>query len=487
MNLLRILQLVISMPPNWVFNYGALANRVTYVVNPQIPIIVTYMVPNPNGQGGPQGDVQAVIIGNQVFFEPSVNDFSSCYNGNDCSALQAEGLDLSFLGYPYFITGGGCISGSGSCPPTPNPSGVETCNLIINKETGEITQLFGGALSNTLSVMADTNNGYLIIVTSTNSTSADFIIAIPFSSITSILAGKIPPDAKWVIVSTSDGSSLYANQAELIDGNIYFVSNTGNGVEVFKFPLSEVYNSQCTGIPQGYSSCTYTVNPLTSISQPVANSGGNILTDAIKMNGVSYLIIFYPSNGNFTVILYNTEDNTYSINTFGQNIEPQFITTGIAIYNHIVLATAQQLDGTWLLYAYDPFNGKVDSTTIPNVYQAVPTDNGYVVTLSNTLSSNSQVTISIYKVLFTISPKFQNVSITKTLNQVTVQGTLIDENSGNPLPNYPVMLVAVNGVEVNTVTDFTVLATGTTDSNGNFTLTTSDTSHSFYGVVYYPS
>jgi uncharacterized protein (DUF2147 family) len=205
------------------------------------------------------------------------------------------------------------------------------------------------------------------------------------------------------------------------------------------------------------------------------------------MNGVSYLIIFYPSNGNFTVILYNTEDNTYSINTFGQNIEPRFITTGIAIYNHIVLATAQQLDGTWLLYAYDPFNGKVDSTTIPNVYQAVPTDNGYVVTLSNTLSSNSQVMISIYKVLFTISPKFQNVSITKTLNQVTVQGTLIDENSGNPLPNYPVMLVAVDGVEVNTVTDFTVLATGTTDSNGNFTLTTSDTSHSFYGVVYYPS
>jgi hypothetical protein len=82
--------------------------------------------------------------------------------------------------------------------------------------------LFGGALSNTLSVMADTNNGYLIIVTSTNSTSADFIIAIPFSSITSILAGKIPPDAKWVIVSTSDGSSLYANQAELIDGQYIF-------------------------------------------------------------------------------------------------------------------------------------------------------------------------------------------------------------------------------------------------------------------------
>jgi hypothetical protein len=116
MKLSPILQRTISIPPNWVFSYGVIDNRVTYVVNPKIPIIATYIVPNPNGRGGSQGDVQAIIIGNQVVFEPSIYGFSSCLDGNDYSALQAEGLDLSFLGYPYYIIGGGCISGSGSCP-----------------------------------------------------------------------------------------------------------------------------------------------------------------------------------------------------------------------------------------------------------------------------------------------------------------------------------------------------------------------------------
>jgi len=422
------------------------------------------------------------------------NTASRPYAGCDINLTVVPDIYLQVVGQNYAITGGGGCS----CPPIQSngSSGCGAWTAFVNLSNNTVTtyptssdQLFPvtSFIGHFHSLVVDLTNSVLLLSFVNAQLSPAYgglFYAIPLSDLQSLLSGTFPTTATWALLNMSNTSyQIYKTNMVLYNGQIYIpvLEPNGSSGALWQFNESSILNSGNTGTPPSSASPTTTgtvINILTT-------TGTTIITKAtlIYYNNSYYIAVGYTSSTPSVYVgMYNTNtgsvQNTYSFTNL--NIDP----FQMAVFSGIFLVSGSN-NTTGYIYAIDPKTGGILSASLSTPFVAV-SSSGYAVA-SNTQLNSSSVTFTIYQVLLTQTPKFQNVTITVSGSTVSASGTLIDQTSGNAISGATVYLVGVRSYEDNYSNDVVIINSTTTSSTGSFSVSGSTQNGiSYYGVKYVP-
>ena len=418
----------------------------------------------------------------------------SLYSQGDCNYLAMPAIYLQVVGLPYVIGGGGecgpqngCMgNGSDVCGPwwfiynLSNNTVTITCTLI---PSNGITEHFQG-------IGLDLINQYLLMSFISSNAKCLIIIVIPISCLSTLLSGTYPSKASWAYVaSPSPMPNVYTAPFTIYGGYIYqpgvSSANVSNNICLWIIPLSCIYSKMTnTSLPSSATPIT-----MGSVVTVYSGSTGIIELTAFSFakattSGVSFYIAVGGDTGNgcFIYGVVNPSNNSvcftckipglYTNNTSRGTFNGVFIVPG---YNN----------GTVYVTAVDPKNKNVCTTTTSG-YFVMASAEGYVVVANQSLT-NSTVTFTVYQVLLSATYAFQNASITVSGTTVTGSGTLINENTGNAVGGVTVYLVGVKSLGDQYTDDVDIIASGTTNSAGQFTISgTYNSQYKWYGLLYVP-
>ena len=407
------------------------------------------------------------------------------FGQGDANYLTLPAIYLTPFGYNYVFAGGGECSVSGCMQNGSNACGPWW--IIVNLSSNSVNTYCTGLIPNNPAtahlqgVFIDLVNGNLLIDFSGTSNTNFVINIIPLSNLNQVIQNQAPSNLKsvWInLPSNISSASQYANQGTLFNGNYVQPLYSSNGPYVFVVSLSDIYSSAVTGEPSSSSSpinigTAYSVATLSQMNAPIVGVVFNGSTEQLAL-GV-------PSGSNYNVYVLNTSFSVVSSYSF--TYQGSQIGFAHAFWN-----------GVFLLPSYS------SSTIYVNVYTSsyeyasesgqfgFVTSEGYFVVASQSLTSSS-VTFTIYQILLDHTYVFQNVSITVSGNTVTATGTLFDLTQNSAVSGATVYLVQVNSIDDNYSGDVTPLTSGTTNQNGQFsisyTVSSSGSGQVYYGV-YYP-
>jgi hypothetical protein len=418
----------------------------------------------------------------------------SLYNQGDCNYLTMPAVYLQVVGLPYVIGGGGecgpqngCMgNGPDVCGPwwfiynMTNNTVTVTCTLIPNNG---ITGHFQG-------IGLDLINQYMLMSFISSNAKCLIIIIIPISCLSTLLSGTYPSKASWAYVaSPSPMPNVYAQPFTIYGGYLYqpgvSSANTSNNICLWIIPLSCIYAKMTN------SSLPSSATPITMGSVITVYSGsvpGIGLLAFSFANATTSGLSFYiavggdTSSGCFIYGVVNPSNNTVCFTCKITGLYSQGYAKGA--FNGVFIVPGYN-SGTVYVTAVDPKNKSVCTTSVSGYYEIMSSE-GYIVVASNPLS-NSTVTFTVYQILLSATYAFQNASITVSGATVTGSGTLVNENNGSAVGGVTVYLVGVKSLGDMYTNDVDIIASGTTNSAGQFSISGAyNSQYKWYGLLYVP-
>ncbi len=306
-----------------------------------------------------------------------------------------------------------------------------------------------------------------------------------------MLSNTAPSNMKWTYIQSSEGSSayIYTQGATIYSGNLVqptFVSST---LYLWVTPLSTIYSDATTGAPSS-SSSPVTVGTLYQIAS--ITSAGSAIPTVIGIpssSGVTvYVSVAVPSGGSVqktSAVVYNVSPSNWTVSNSSTFTFPATILDfSKATWNGVFLYPAWSGSDIYVI-VIDPKTMTMEYTSTSGAYGMIGAE-GYAVIASQALSSSS-VTWTVYQILLDHTYVFQNVSITISGSTVTATGTLYDQTASSAVASATVWLVAVGSLSDQYSDDVVFITSGTTNSNGQFSISGSTQSgYSYYGVLYVP-
>lgn len=412
---------------------------------------------------------------------------NSVYNQADANYLITDAIFFSPFGLNYAMGGGGicgygtgCMGNGGAvCGPwwmvadLNNNAVSYYCHGFIPDNS--VTAHFQG-------IAIDFENGNILFSFS-GLTSHDFVVvAIPLSYLSSVISNQAPSSIMsiWLEAPASVSSpSIYRVPFTLFQGNFVQPFSSSEGVYLLVIPLSTLYSNMSSGMPSSSGSPTslgayYPVLPqVTSLGVPLAVVYYNGRSAVIKV-GATY-------KGNFYVATVSPSFSVAKSNSFP--INGSYFDATLSWWSGVFIVPGISNNTVYVNVYRDVY----EYATTTGSYVAV-TGQGYVIVAQQPLNS-STVTFVIYQVLLDRTYAFQNVNIAVAGQNVVATGRLVDLNTGSPVPNAVVYLLQLDSLESTFTGDGQVVATGTTDSNGNFSITYTAPSgvnpNNYYYAVYY--
>jgi len=418
----------------------------------------------------------------------------SIYNQADCNFETLPSLYLQVVGLPYVIGGGGeCgpVSGcygvaSAQCGPwwfiyniTNNTVSI-TCTLVPSNGIAGHLQNLGLDLINQNMLMSFIGGASKCIT----------VIVIPISCISTFISGTYPAKASWVyIISPSPTPYVYAENWTIYGGYIYQPGNSSvnsnENICLWIIPLSCIY-SKMTNTPLPSSATPITVGSVITVYSGTTNGIDMVSFSFAKVtsSGLSfYIAVGGDTNaGCFVYGVVNPSNNTVCFSCKITNLYTEATSKGS--FNGVFIIPGYN-NGTVYITAVDPKNKSVCTTTTSGSFVSTSAE-GYAV-VANAPLSNSTVTFTVYQILLSATYTFQNATITVSGSTVTGSGTLIDENTGNAVGGATVYLVGVKSLGDQYTNDVDIIASGTTNSAGQFTISgTYNSQYKWYGLLYIP-
>lgn len=457
-------------------NYSPGANQysgVGNVLNPSYPIFVF-------DYGGGPGIVVGYVVGTSAY-EP----YASATGGSN--VVIETPIYLGPIGYNYYIGGGG-VCGCSSC----YENGSDMCgywmyfaDLTSNTFTLNCKEVNEGNFGTHFQgVVLDLENENLILVFDTANATDLLIWIIPFSGVGTFLSGTMPSNATWAYVAPPNTSvNTYARPALIWNGNLITTPSASGNAYLWYMPLSTIYANALSGTPSS-SASPVTVGTLYLINSKHQLRSITLVSVPSSSGITTYLTGFqYTSNTTVNVALINPSSVTV-VSCFSVTLPASSNGFNRAIWNSIFLITSAT-GSTVYVTLIDPKVQSSENLSVSGAF-GFATSEGYLVVANKPLNCSS-VTFTVYQILADHTYVFQNVSITQSGSTVTATGTLIDESTGSAVAGATVYLVAVFSLMDDYSNDVSIIASGTTNSNGQFTISgTASSSAKFYGVKYVP-
>ncbi len=435
---------------------------------------------------------------------------------------------FTIFGYPYAM-GGGFVSGLSNCM-----NGVAPWWTFVNLHTGLLNTYCSGFIPNNnasgplLEILADLvqQNILILNLSMTPSTVSYAIIiwTIPVSEIATLLQNSPPPSMKFVYataVGISNGAAIKYS-ALIYDGNLvigyfpaYETQREGSTVIAVAYwtqllfwvtSLTQIYSTAMSGVPNSSM-------PLANIGVVYSYDVGGIYTplphtfpyDAVitliavpVSGGIDIYISFGMPTAPYQVQLVNISPSNWSVVSSYLYPTP-YITSNLPCTYAIATAWNGVFVGmmygglgncnTLAIYVIDPKTYNHEHTIVvtpqPNTL-AVVGHEGYIA-ISQQPLNNPTVTFIIYQILLDHTYIFQNIVTETTGSTITVSGMLYDETVNAPVANATVWLTIVRSIVGLYSNDVILLASGTTNDNGQFTISAPlQSGYQYYGVLYTP-
>ncbi len=412
-------------------------------------------------------------------------------NQADANYFVTPGFYFSVFGYNNWIGGGGICAVSGCME-----NGTSECGpwwAIADLASSTLNTYCVGMIPNNpvaghfQDIMADLVNGNILIITMDTTLSNNIVWIAPISQVSSLLSNTAPSSLKWVYIQSSQGSNnyVYRQGATMYSGNVVEASFVGNTLYVWVIPLSTLYSNASTGTPSSSSSpitagTLYQVASLSSQTTAIPTVIGIPGSSGITVYVSVEVVISDSSAG-----VYNLSPSNWSVsnsNTFTLPATGNTFTK--TAWNGVFIVPAYS-GSTLYVVALDPKKMSMDYATTTGAYIIAGAE-GYVAVASQEPNSSS-VTWTVYQVLLDHTYVFQNVSITVSGTSITATGTLYDETAGSAVSGATVYLVAVSSLSDQYSDDVQFINSGSTNSNGQFSITgTTVSGYSYYGVLYTP-
>jgi len=418
----------------------------------------------------------------------------SLYNQGDCNYLATPAIYLQVVGLPYVIGGGGeCGPQNGCMGNGPDVCGPWWFIYNITNNTVNITCTLipnNGITDHLLGIGLDLINQYLLMSFIGAGSKCLTFIVIPISCLSMLLSGTYPPKASWVYVAPpSPTPNLYPQPFTVYGGNIYQPGvssvNTNDNICLWIIPLSCIYSKMAnSSLPS--SATPITVGSVITVYNGSTGGIGLIAFSFAKVSasGLSFYVAVGgdTSGGCFIYGVVNPSNNTVCFTCKVSGLFTKSVSKGA--FNGVFIVPGYN-NGTVYITAVDPKNKSVCTTTTSGSF-IMASSEGYVAIASEPLN-NSTVTFTIYQILLSATYAFQNASITVSGSTVTGSGTLIDENSGSAVGGATVYLVGVKSLGDQYSNDVDIIASGTTNSAGQFSISgTYNSQYKWYGLLYVP-
>jgi len=414
------------------------------------------------------------------------------YAGSGVEGIYA--YNVPTLWFLNAVLGGGATCSNSTCNTSSNPSNCVPFYIVYNTSSGSFNYncnnqpTSGNPISlNDVSLDFQHQVAYLYYLASPFQYA--IIYAISFSNLTSLVSNLSFPTtysvAYFTATSAPSGFSVLGSYMVYFNSTFYFNVYDGSG------------NYYIWVVP--YSSLTWT-STFPSTAQSVGTlylfwaSGntqipiGNIFLNYIVSGStITAEILIYAVSGWNSTNRYFTTVAIYSFN-LSNNTATQLYSSsganapGTSINLGGIIAFAQFVTGSpgaWtmavgvfdrnlLVYQQSqPFSSVLDLKVAPP---------GYAIVFSG---STSSMTVTLYQILLDTTPAIQNL----TYSAGTLTGTVVDQTSGNPLPNVTVFLIQLSS-EGDNWANGTVIASTTTNTNGQFSFNISQTG--YYAVYAVP-
>ncbi len=410
---------------------------------------------------------------------------------SDANYLAVPGLYFSVFGQNDWMGGGGECSVSGCMQ-----NGTDACGpwwAIVNLSSNTLNTYCTGIIpSNPVSghlqqILADLVNQNILVITTGGNSYTIVVWIIPVSQVSSMLSNTAPSNMKWAYLQSSQGSSLtiYTQTATIYSGNLVYPAWVSTTLYLWVTPLSTIYSDATTGTPSS-SSSPVTVGSLYQIAS--LSSTTTALATVIGIpssSGVTVYVSVEATTGSTGSAVYNVSPSNWTVSNSSTFTLPATILTFVkATWNGVFLYPAWSGSSIYVI-VIDPKTMTMEYTSTSGAYATIGAE-GYVAIASQALNSSS-VTWTVYQILLDHTYVFQNVSITISGSTVTATGTLYDQTASSAVASATVWLVAVGSLQDQYSDDVVFIASGTTNSNGQFNISGSTQSgYSYYGVLYVP-
>ena len=406
----------------------------------------------------------------------------------DANYLTIPAIYFTPFGYNYALGGGGVCGAPDGCMG----NGGSVCGpwwIIVNLSNNSANTYCQGFIpQNTVTAHLqglgiDFENGYLLFSNSGHTNSDWVVSAVPISEISSVIQNQVPGGLKavWLTVPSSvSGGNIYTIPFILFQGNYVQPITTSSGLYINVIPLSTLYANMVSGEPSSSSSPIslgniYTIS--TSLSSPGQPIGVTFFTGS-----ANYIGIAVPSGSNMYTFVISSSFTVSGSNTFP--IQGSYLSFVHSWWSGLVLLVSYSGSTIYL----NVYGAGYEYTSVTGSFGFTSAE-GYLVVASQALSS-SDVTWTVYQILLDHTYVFQNVTISVSGQTVTATGYLYDETTGTYVAGVTVYLVQVNSLEDNYSGDVEAVASGSTNNNGQFSITYTAPSGTnpanIYWGVYYP-
>ncbi len=409
----------------------------------------------------------------------------------DANYLIVPGLYFSVFGQNYWMGGGGECSTSGCMTNGPDACGPWWAIVDLSSNTLN-TYCTGLIPNNSVSshlqqILADLVNQNIIITNDTPSSASLIIWIIPVSQVSSMLSNTAPSNMTWAYIQSSQGTNLivYTQGATIYNGNLVQTGWVSSTLYLWVTPLSSIYNNATSGAPSSSSSpvtvgTVYQVASLSSTSTALPTVIG-----VPSSSGVTVYVSVEAPTGSTGSAVYNVSPSNWSVVNSNTFTFPASILNFVkATWNGVFLYPAWSGSNVYVI-VIDPKTMSMEYTSTSGAYMMIGAE-GYAVVASQALN-NSSVTWTVYQILLDHTYVFQNVSISISGSTITATGTLYDLTTNSAVASATVWLVAVGSLQDQYSDDVVFINSGTTNSNGQFSISGSTQSgYSYYGVLYTP-
>lgn len=401
---------------------------------------------------------------------------------------------FSPFGYNKVMAGGqvcgnsGCMqNGISSCGPWYLWYDISAQQFTINCTAQPTNNLSVGLWQ----ILIDNNYVYFIHGTTTEPSSASLLIwRIPVSDLGTLLNNnQFPSSAQWAHVQPPGLTTMstYRASAFILNNVLYISGIDGNNSSItyiYYVNLSQItWNSGTPGgSPQEVGAYKSIQLPAGAVYQPRISP----VYDANYNVFIAYLAV-YNNGQNITFKKLDTSLNVIAQQDFqgpfhgySEDIRAGL---GVSIYTQ---------NGSTSVYVFDyrAFPQQLDSALAQDGanWSALDPTNLMLITAQPDLASNP-FTLRIYQILVDVLPVFQNVQFSISGNNtLTVTGRLVNLNGNTAVSNATVKLIAVYSYRDFETADSSIIGTGTTDANGNFSISgTIQSGVKLYAVKYVPS
>lgn len=369
-------------------------------------------------------------------------------------------LDLS--SYSLF---GGEVCGQASCSSQCGP-----WLGIVNKQTYALTTSCTIIPSNPVtaglySLLLDTVNQYLIMVTKSANKQGVVFLIIPFSQLPTLLQGQWPSTSYYVYAVSNVPSMWALGPAAVIHDNYIYVTVSFNppvgnapcpyGYGYWKIPLSQLYSMMQSGVPSSSSTPVQIGSAYQTGTVCLSQPNGYIWK--FKMGTKVFLgITAWASTNQQSFTAVDPATDTV--------IKSQLVNVYSSQFIHVNYGNIWISGSTVGIGIFDPVSGDVYNIPVSGSTLMLD-DNGYIAVTDRPVTY-SNYNVTVYQVEYippsSLRPVVLNPVITVMQGTVIATGAVYSLTTGTGLVGVTVKLVAeTSGV---------VVGTAVTDSSARFTI-----------------